>query len=50
MPPDEEQVEGIVVGLFQATDGDEMDTANSFITYSIADISPIPASVGMVRQ
>ena len=43
--PDEEQEEGIVVGLFRASDGDEMDNDNSLITYSITSVSPIPPSV-----
>lgn len=48
--PNEEQAEGIVVAIFQATDGDEMDTDNSFITYSIAAISPIPAAAVRARM
>ena len=43
--PDEEQEEGIVVGLFRASDDDEMDNDNSLITYSITSVSPIPPSV-----
>lgn len=41
--PLEEQDPGIIVATLVASDGDQADTDNSRITYSITDVSATPA-------